>query len=150
MNSLGSLGLVYLLCNGATTRVKLAANTMKAPKGDLWAALLLDKRLFVRELTAKSAEFELDCPTLNRAECLIAVKSARLEALAYASDGASDSGALFAMLKKELEKINDAGWAPPVEAPPPPRRKRKTTSLTKALWSAREIISRARALLWTK
>ena len=80
MNSLGSLGLVYLLCNGATTRVKLAANTMKAPKGDLWAALLLDKRLFVRELTAKSAEFELDCPTLNRAECLIAVKSARLEA----------------------------------------------------------------------
>ena len=48
MNSLGSLGLVYLLCNGATTRVKLAANTMKAPKGDLWAALLLDKRLFVR------------------------------------------------------------------------------------------------------
>ena len=97
MNSLGSLGLVYLLCNGATTRVKLAANTMKAPKGDLWAALLLDKRLFVRELTAKSAEFELDCPTLNRAECLIAVKSARLEALAYASDGASDSGALFAM-----------------------------------------------------
>ena len=104
MNSLGSLGLVYLLCNGATTRVKLAANTMKAPKGDLWAALLLDKRLFVRELTAKSAEFELDCPTLNRAECLIAVKSARLEALAYASDGASDSGALFAMLKKELEK----------------------------------------------
>ena len=109
MNSLGSLGLVYLLCNGATTRVKLAANTMKAPKGDLWAALLLDKRLFVRELTAKSAEFELDCPTLNRAECLIAVKSARLEALAYASDGASDSGALFAMLKKELEKINDAG-----------------------------------------
>ena len=143
MNSLGSLGLVYLLCNGATTRVKLAANTMKAPKGDLGAALLLDKRLFVRELTAKSAEFELDCPTLNRAECLIAVKSARLEALAYASDGASDSGALFAMLKKELEKINDAGLRPP-------RMKRKTTSLTKALWSAPEIISRARALLWTK
>ncbi len=116
MNSLGSLGLVYLLCNGATTRVKLAANTMKAPKGDLWAALLLDKRLFVRELTAKSAEFELDCPTLNRAECLIAVKSARLEALAYASDGASDSGALFAMLKKELEKINDAGLRTPPAA----------------------------------
>ncbi len=104
MNSLGSLGLVYLLCNGSTTRVKLAANTMKAPKGDLWAALLLDKRLFVKELTSKNVEFELDCPTLNRAECLIAVKSTRLEALAYASDGASDSGALFAMLKNALEQ----------------------------------------------
>ena len=137
MNSLGSLGLVYLLCNGSTTRVKLAANTMKAPKGDLWAALLLDKRLFVKELTSKNVEFELDCPTLNRAECLIAVKSTRLEALAYASDGASDSGALFAMLKNARRK-------------PKSRPLRKRRSRTRALSSAPEIISRAKALRWTK
>lgn len=113
MKSLGALGLVYLLCDGTTTHVKIAVNMAKASKGDLWAAFLLDKKLFVKEITSKNTEFEIECASLNRAECLLAVKSSRLEAVAYASDGASDSGALYAMLKKEL---NEKKPQPPSDA----------------------------------